>query len=75
MTTHGLRIWTVYDHPSDFPDCFIARLSLVAADGVVVTDETVTAPTLEDLRSRLPFGLYRLDRNPADDPVIVEVWL
>jgi hypothetical protein len=75
MTTHKLHIWTVYDHPSDFPDCFIARLSLVAADGIVTTMETVTGATLDELRSRLPRGLHRLNREHADDPAIVEVWL
>jgi hypothetical protein len=75
MTTHGLYIWTVYDHPSDFPDCFIARLSVVGADGIVTTMETVTGATLDELRSRLPRGLHRLNRESADDAAIVEVWL
>jgi hypothetical protein len=71
----SLRIWTIYDHPSDFPDCFIARMSLVSVDGLVPTREIITAATLEELRSQLPGGLYRLNRHPDDDPVIVEVWL
>jgi hypothetical protein len=70
-----LRVWTVYDHPSDFPDCFVARLALVSDAGVVPTQETLTAATLEELRRRLPCGLFRFNRDPADHPVIVEVWL
>jgi hypothetical protein len=73
--SEALPIWTVYDHPTDFPDCFIARLSLVSRWGNVTTQTILTAATLEDLRSQLPRGLYRLDRDPADDPVIVEVWM
>jgi hypothetical protein len=71
----ALQLWTIYDHPSDFPDCFVARLSLVSRGGIITTRETLTAPTLEALRSQLPPGLYRLNRDPYDDPVIVEVWL
>jgi hypothetical protein len=73
--TDALPIWTVYDHPSDFPDCFIARMSLVSRAGMVMTKETVTGVTLGELRSRLPRGLVRFDRDPADDSVIVEVWV
>jgi hypothetical protein len=75
MTDDALALWTVYDHPSDFPDRFIARLSLISRTGVVATQKTVSAATLEELRDRLPPGLCRLDRDPSDDPVIVETWL
>jgi hypothetical protein len=75
MTDDALALWTVYDHPSDFPDRFIARLWLVSRTGTVMTEETVSAATLEELRDRLPPGLYRLDRDPNDDPVVVETWL
>jgi hypothetical protein len=71
----ALALWTVYDHPSDFPDRFVARLSLISRTGTVVTNETVSAATLAELRDRLPPGLHRLDRDPSDDPVIVETWL
>jgi hypothetical protein len=75
MNDEALGIWTVYDHPRDFPDCFVARRSLSSAGGIFMTDEVVTAATLEELRALLPPGLYRIDRDPLDDPVIVEVWL
>jgi hypothetical protein len=71
----ALQLWTIYDHPSDFPDCFIARMSLISRAGMVMTRETITGATLEELRSRLPRGLIRFNRDPTDDPVIVEVWL
>lgn len=73
--TEPLRLWTIYDHPSDFPDRFIARLSLVSRAGIVATRQTISATSLEELRSKLPPGLYRINRDPGDDPVIVEVWL
>jgi hypothetical protein len=68
----AIPIWTVYDHPRDFPDCFIARKFMLD----VVTTEIVTAPTLDELRDRLATeGLFLVPRSPEDDPRIVETWL
>lgn len=70
-----LGIWTVYDHPVDYPEGFIARLHQVTARGPVATEHTVKAPTLGEVRARLPAGLARLARDPNDDPKIVENWI
>lgn len=78
MTDQGryLAIWTVYDHPSDCPDCFIARKYLVTAGGPVATQETRTARTLQPLRDSFELeGLYCMPRDPNDDPKIIESWL
>ena len=69
-----LSVWTIYDHPSDYPDCFVMRRSEIRPGAVVSTQEVYTAATLDDLRHRLPRGLYRQPRMPGDDPVIVETW-
>lgn len=66
-----LIIWTIYDHPKDYPDCFVAR----AFNLDQPTDRVLTAPTLRDIRALLPFGLYCLPRCPEDAAVIVETWL
>jgi hypothetical protein len=66
-----LPVWVIYDHPRDFPGAFVARLFIVDK----ATAKTLKAPTLEGLRALLPAGLTRLERNPQDDPVIVETWL
>ncbi len=66
-----LDIWTVYDHPSDHPDCFVARKFVLDKP----TDTLVKADTLEDVRRLLPQGLHRIARHVCDDPVIVESWL
>lgn len=73
-----LGIWTVYDHPSDYPDGFIARLHEVLPGGVHrATAHTVMAPSLDEVRELLPHLRYRMriDRHPSDDPVIVESWI
>ena len=71
----ALQLWTIYDHPRDYPDVFVARMFLVDAKGWFATDKVVTAESLEHLRLKLPPGLYRLRRHADDDAKIVEVWL
>lgn len=66
-----LPIWTVYDHPRDFPGAFVARLSILDKP----TAKLLHSDTLEGLRAQLPNGLTCLQRSPSDDPVIVECWL
>jgi hypothetical protein len=67
-----LAMWAVYDHPADYPDCFVARLfRFERPTGIVIP-----APTLASLRDELAIrGLTPLQRDPRDDPVIVEVWI
>jgi len=71
-----LEMWVIYDHPKDFPDCFVARKTVVNSGPEYPRPTAVckTAPTLEDLREKLPPGLSMLSRSPDDDPVIVEIW-
>ena len=73
--TSGLEMWTVYDHPLDYPDYFVARKSVVGVNAVTMTHEMFMADTLDELRKLLPAGLYRIHRYEQDDPMIVEVWL
>lgn len=70
-----LSIWNVYDHPSDFPEGFLARRAEISPGWVQHTNDILTAETLQDLRDLLPYGLTMLPRNENEDPVIVEVWL
>jgi len=75
--TEPLQLWTVYDHPRDFPRGFIARRYDVFPAGPVRTGHVVAGPSLEELREVLTgMGLARLQtRSPDDDPGIVEVWI
>jgi len=71
-----LSMWTVYDHPIDVPDLFVARRWEVHPDGPRATDDVITAPTLDALRSEFHRrGLTCLRRAPGDEPPIVETWL
>ncbi len=76
MTDNSLAIWTVYDHPRDFPGDFVARRFVVDAGGARPTDDILTAKSIDVLRDLLEArGLVKLDRSPGDDPKIVESWL
>jgi hypothetical protein len=35
----------------------------------------LTAPTLDELRAKMPAGRFRLVRGTQDAPDVVEVWL
>jgi hypothetical protein len=68
----GLEIWTVYDHPKDFPDLYVARLFI----NDTPTAKTMKNADLDAIRRQLRNkGFTRLPRQEADDPVIVECWL
>jgi hypothetical protein len=69
--------WTIYDHPSDFPDCYVARkFALDKGAEPVPQREVMTSPTLDAIRGQLAaIGLMRFPRNAGDDPKIVETWL
>jgi hypothetical protein len=66
-------MWVVYDHPKDFPNCFVARLLF----GLAAAPDTLQADTLGELRGmiRATGCAARLARMFNDDPCIVECWL
>lgn len=69
-----LPMWTIYDHPMDFPQEFVARRHDVTRQGPVPTDDVVTGGTLEEVRAQIPPGLFCTPRSESDDSVIVETW-
>ena len=77
MSEPGLPIWVVYDHPADFPDAFVARQHIATGDGAGPTTAYITGDDLDAIRRFLQqlLGLVKRDRQPDDDPVIVETWL
>jgi len=70
MTSEGLSIWVIYDHPTDFPDRYVAR----RFQNDRPTAQFVEGATLDEVREKLPFGLAQFPRHPQDDPKIVETW-
>jgi len=71
-----LSMWTIYDHPADHPNHFIAREYRVERGRYVATKNVHTAERIETLRKMmLERGLICITRDKRDDPIIVETWL
>ena len=75
MRKHALLLYTIYEHPTDYPDGYVVRRWLVEAGAPPTPLGAHRAPTLDAVRALLPPGLARLPRELEDDPVIVETWL
>ena len=72
----ALSMWTVYEKPTDYPNGYVARRFEAAAGVTAATAMTLKSRELEPIREKLSrAGLVRLDRNPDDEPQIVETWL
>lgn len=69
-----LRMFTIYDHPTDYPRHWVVRGSTIRPGGPVNDDRVQLADTLEEARALIPPGLARMERLPADVPCIVETW-
>ena len=61
----------IYSSPKDYPGKFIARLW----DVTVPTQIVAIADSLEEIRKAKPAEMVIIDRQPKDDPVIVETWI
>ena len=70
-------MWVVYDHPTDYPDKFVARRFDVDRDEPKPSASIIITDDLDKLRDmlQLELGLVKLMRSERDDPKIVETWL
>ena len=66
-------IWTIYDHPRDYPEHFVVRVFY----GLEKESQADTFDTLEDARRFVlqQGGSFNLHRKEEDDPVIAESWI
>lgn len=71
-----LPIWCVCDHPTDYPEGYTARRHVVTPGEHRATVQVLYSASLADIREQLAaMGLTRIERDPEDDPVILESWL
>jgi len=72
----SLYLWTIYDHPLDAPDSYVARLFKVKHGELTATEHILKSPVLETIRSSMrDLGLVCLERSEDDDEHIVETWI
>lgn len=76
--------YTIYDHPTDFPEHYVVRRwHIVPAGGghpseIIEEGEAYLAETLDEARQAIDEiapDLICLTRAEDDDPAIVETWL
>jgi hypothetical protein len=71
-----LILWTIYDHPRDWPAFFVVRRWKATGDGSPAPiDPAALCLTLAQARECVPPWLYNLGRDPSDDERIVETWI
>lgn len=71
-------IVTVYEHPKDIPDSYVARAHILA-HGVKAPYASlaiyIARDTLDEVRAAIPADMVKMCRQPTDDPVIVESYM
>ena len=71
-----MRMLTIYDHPSDYPNHYAIRECHCVNGDVKFLPDVFLFASLDQARVFAEAqGLVRMDRFPQDDPGIVEVWL
>lgn len=66
----------IYDHPTDYPDSFIARkFHIVNEKPVANTVIFSRGDTLKDVRRTIPKGMGQVKRHGSDELSIVETWI
>lgn len=67
-------IYVVYDHPRDYPHCFVCRVWY--GERICAGTPHMIATTLEEIRDALEaLGLVNIGRYAEDDPAIREAWV
>ena len=69
----NIRLYAIYDHPTDYPDNWVVRELDVGA-GTVGFGEAQLADSLEEARGLLPAGAELAQEGDPTDPNIAEVW-
>lgn len=65
-------IITVYNSPDDYPGKYVARVWSAGTP----TNLVAVADTYEELVKAIPSRqMMKMERDPKDEPCIVEVWL
>jgi hypothetical protein len=73
--SRALEMFVIYNSPRDYPGKFVLRRWIIDEGTSKPDDSAIIADTLEAIRAAVPFGMFRLERDPQDEPQIVESWV
>ena len=76
--TNPIPIYFIHSHPLDFPDHFVVRRCVIAADGDVHPVEPPRrVETLRNARDKIPAGMvsFPADKVAMSDPSVIEFWV
>lgn len=71
-------MWTIHDHPADYPDQFVARLWLLHGNGPPAATPEVLCNSLEEIRQsmlRLGMIVCIAPSSEEEDATLVETWI
>jgi hypothetical protein len=71
----ALSMWTIYDHPDDFPHTYVARRWELNGAAPMATDDIVQGELQIIRHSFQRCGMVCLHRNADDDANVVETWI
>lgn len=73
----GRPMLAIYERPADYPQGYVVRQYVVAANPPKVYRGEVIArvPTLDEARDHVPKGFFQLPRQQGEDPTLAEAWL
>jgi hypothetical protein len=69
-----IKMYVIYERPKDYPDRYVLRQWIID-EQPSPTGWFVLADTLEAVRAFVPPYCIRFERNPSDEPQIVESWI
>ncbi len=70
-----VTIWTVYQHPDDYPDWWVLRGYDLLPGALQRHRFFFTGRTLDEVRAKVPPATLCVGRQPADHPAIYECWV
>lgn len=74
-----LEMWTLYEHPLDYPEGYVARLWCVTTDGGAQASETAfygeTRGDVDEFFAERYPELFFVPRAENDEPQILGVWM
>lgn len=71
-----LTLWTIYGpNTADHPGHWVVRAWDITSGVSRPRRDATLCASLIEARAAVPAGLFRIDRGPGEDPVIVESWV